>query len=325
MVGIKQQQEKPLLTIKPSPSQKESLLKVVAGTAEGLWFFQDSQQQLELEKHLINAIAPSHDGIWVLDDSSSVWHRNLDGQWNQVSVVENLQLNCILPLEEAILAGTSEAHLVLIANGNVKLLDSFEEVEGRSQWYTPWGGPPAVRSLAASTQNEFYVNVHVGGILRSQDGGRSWQPTIDLHSDVHQVLTVSDRPNLVLAATAQGLAISRDGGDSWQFERNGLHATYARAVAVCGENVLMSVSDGPHGGRAALYQLPLNGSGTFEKCQQGLPKWFSDNIDTKSLIASGNKAVFGTKQGDIFMSEDAGQTWKLLGTQLPPIQCLDLV
>ncbi|MEC4812956.1 MAG: hypothetical protein SAK29_06740 [Scytonema sp. PMC 1069.18] len=325
MVGVKQQKEKPLLSIKPSPSEKESLSKIAAGTAEGLWFFQDSQQQLELERHSVNAIAKSDDGIWVVDDFSSVWNRDLNGQWNQVGSVKDLRLNCILPLEGAILAGTSEAHLVLIADGNVKLLDSFEEVEGRSEWYTPWGGPPAVRSLAASVQNELYVNVHVGGILRSQDGGQSWVPTIDLHSDVHQVLTVSDRPNLVLAATAQGLAISKDRGHSWQFERNGLHATYSRAVAVCGNDVLISVSDGPHGDRAALYRLGLDDLGTFEKCQQGLPKWFSDNINTNNLVASANRAAFGTSEGDIFVSDDAGKTWKQIGTKLPPIQCLYLI
>ncbi len=322
---VKQQKEKPLLTIKPSPLGQESLEQIIAGTTEGLWLFKDSQQQLELERHQINALAYGDDGIWVVNDFSSVWHRDLNGKWNQVGSVEDLRLNCILPLKGAILAGTSEAHLVLIIDGKVELLDSFEEVEGRSQWYTPWGGPPAIRSLAASAGHEFYVNVHVGGILRSQDLGRSWQPTIDLYSDVHQVLTVSTRPNLVLAATGRGLAISRDEGNSWQFELTGLHAIYSRAVAVCGNNVLISVSDGPHGDRAAVYRFPLNGEGTFEKCQQGLPKWFSDNINTRNLVASGNRAAFGTSQGDIFVSDDAGQTWKQLGTKLSPIQCLGLV
>lgn len=325
MVSVKPQQQKPLLTIKSSPLGQEFVGQTLMGTAAGLCFFQDDQPQLELEQHSIGAIAHNEQGIWVVIDASSVWHRNLQGKWSPVGTVKDLRVNCLLPLKGAILIGTSEAHLGLIVDGSVQWLDSFEAVEERSQWYTPWGGPPAVRSLAVSAAAEFYVNVHVGGILRSQDQGQSWQPTIDLHSDVHQVLTVNTHPNLVLAATAQGLAMSRDGGDSWQFQRTGLHATYARAVAVSGNQVLMSVSDGPHGGRAALYRLPLDGGGTFQKCHSGLPEWFSDNINTKNLVASGEQVVFGTSSGDVFVSDDVGQTWKQLLTGLPPIQCLDLV
>lgn len=327
MVSVKLQKQKPL-PIGSSPLGKEGFGQTLVGTAKGLCFFQDYQQRLELENHSIEALAHNAEGIWVVVDANSVWHRNWQGKWHRVGTVKDLRVNCLLPLAGAVLVGTSEAHLGLIADGSVQWLDRFEAVEERSQWYTPWGGPPAVRSLAVSAADEFYVNVHVGGILRSQDQGRSWQPTIALHSDVHQVLTLSTHPHLVLAATAQGLAMSWDGGDSWQFQRTGLHATYARAVAVSGNQVLMSVSDGPHGGRAALYRLPLDQSherGSFQKCQLGLPEWFSDNINTKNLVASGLQVAFGTSDGDVFVSDDAGQTWQQLSTGLPPIQCLGLV
>jgi hypothetical protein len=174
-----------------------------------------------------------------------------------------------------------------ISTGNIQHLDSFDQAEGRKAWYTPWGGAPDVRSLAISSSGDLYVNVHVGGILRSRDQGQSWQPTLDLHADVHEVRTVVDRPDLVLAATAEGLAWSEDRGESWQFDRANLHATYARAIAVGDETeeatILMSVSLGPHGGKAALYRRPLHQSGTFQKCHQGLPEWFSDNINTGCL------------------------------------------
>jgi hypothetical protein len=297
---------------------------VIAGTSEGLWLF-DSKQQVELEGHRITAIAPSPHGLWAVVNHNSVWQRSSDGNWQVVaSDVKDLRLNCILPIDGKALVGTSNAHLLQVADKSIEAINSFDLAEGRDEWYTPWGGPPAVRSIAMGHSGELYVNVHVGGILRSKDQGQSWQPTIDLHLDVHQVQTAPNHPGLVLAATAQGLATSMDGGDSWSLDRVNLHATYSRAVAVCGEIVLMSTSVGPSGAKAALYRRSLNQPGTFEKCEQGLPKWFSDNINTGSLATSKDRAAFGTSDGQIFVSDDAGLRWEQIASGLAPIHCLSI-
>ena len=297
---------------------------LIVGTNEGLFLFSQFEQRVELEGRCITAIAPSSSGLWAVVDRKSVWHHNERDQWQVIaSTVQDLQLNCIVPLNGKVLVGTTEAHLLAIAEGSIELINSFYDAPGRDQWYTPWGGPPAVRSLAVGTRGELYANVHVGGILRSKDGGQEWQLSIDLHSDVHQVLTVPNRPGLVLAATAQGLAISKDGGDSWSFDRANLHATYCRAVAVCGETILISTSIGPSGGKAAIYRRSLDQPGTFEKCHQGLPQWFSGNINTGNLAALEDKAAFSTSDGQIFVSNDAGVTWKQLASGLTPIHCLN--
>lgn len=317
-------------------AHKPQLPCVFAGTAQGLYVF-DSEPRLELEGHTIAALAMSaeHNSqgtekteLWAIADGKSVWHRSSEGEWFPVGSGYHHRLNCLLPLDGTVLIGSSEAHLLRLRDGNVQQLDSFEQVEGREDWYTPWGGAPDVRSLASSSSGDLYVNIHVGGILRSPDQGQSWQPTLDLHTDVHEVYTVVDRPDLVLAATAQGLAWSEDRGDSWQFDRTHLHATYARAISVCDEpeqaTILMSVSLGPRGGKATLYRRLLHQPGTFEKCQQGLPEWFSDNINTGCLATWGNWAAFGTEAGQIFCSSNAGLTWELIASGLAPIRCLKL-
>ncbi|MBW4498786.1 MAG: glycoside hydrolase [Scytonema hyalinum WJT4-NPBG1] len=305
-----------------SPTRHRFL--VIAGTSNGLLFL-DSKQHIELEGHSITALASSPDGLWVIVDRNSVWHRNPEGEWQQIALMNDLRPKCILPYNGAVLVGTSQAHLIRIVDGSTNRINSFETVSGRSEWYTPWGGPPDVRSLAVGQSGELYVNVHVGGILRSDDQGESWQPTIDFHADVHEVRTVKGRPNLVLAATAQGMAVSRDRGNSWSFSRENLHAAYARAVAVCGETILMTASMGPHGGKAAIYRHPLDKPGAFSKCEQGLPEWFNDNINTGTLSTLGNLAAFGTSDGQIFFSDDTGITWKQIASDLAPICCLNLI
>jgi hypothetical protein len=273
-------------------------------------------------------LAIAEDELWAIINRRSVWHRSPEGEWFPIGSGYQCRFNCLLPMDGTVLIGTSGAHLMRIHEGRFQYLDSFDQAEGRETWYTPWGGPPEVRSLAINSSGDLYVTVHVGGILKSRDQGQSWQPTIDLHADVHEVKTIADRPNLVLAATAEGLAWSEDRGESWQFDRANLHATYARAIAICDETeeatILMSASLGPHGSKSALYRRPLQQPGAFQKCHQGLPEWFSDNINTGCLATWGNWAVFGTEAGQIFRSNNAGLTWEQIASGLAPIRCLSL-
>lgn len=229
----------------------------------------------------------------------------------------------------AILVGTREAHLLRLAAGTggtgagrAETLAGFEEAEGRDSWYTPWGGPPDTRWVSVTGDGTAYVNVHVGGILRSDDGGRRWNPTIDVDADVHQVLALSDEE--VVAATAYGLARSRDRGATWTFLTEGLHADYSRAVAVAGEWLLVSSSTGPGTRQAAVYRRRLDAADDepFERCRHGLPEWFTENVDTRCLVADGRRAALATGSGEVFVSEDEGSTWRQVAAGLGRISCL---
>ena len=76
---------------------------------------------------------------------------------------------------------------------------------GRDTWYAGSAivngqrvGPPlGIRSVTATPDGVLLVNVHVGGIVRSSDGGITWQPTIDIDTDVHQVCAHPTDPRMV--------------------------------------------------------------------------------------------------------------------------------
>jgi photosystem II stability/assembly factor-like uncharacterized protein len=302
---------------------------LVVGTKDGAHFLNDlndpnGERQIELDGRPVGALAKGAGGKGLLAvvDDHAVMSRDEGGHWQALGEIADLQLNTVLPLDGGVLAGTSEAHLVTIEDGAARTLESFETADGRDEWYTPWGGPPDVRSMTMAASGELYVNVHVGGILRSGDGGRSWQPTVDIHTDVHEVRAVDDHPGLVLAAAAVGLMTSTDAGATWSVDTAGLHASYCRAVAVSGDTLLVTASDGPFGKRAAVYRRPLTGTGPFEKCTQGLPEWFPGNIDTACLAATPDLIAFGTEQGDVFVSADAGQTWETAASELPTVRAL---
>ena len=169
-----------------------------------------------------------------------------------------------------------------------------------------------------------HVNVHVGGVARSRDGGTSWTPTIDIEQDVHQVTAHPREPEIVVVASAEGFGISRNGGDSWSFVTAGLHAHYCRAVAVAGDHVLVSAATGFRGRRSAIYRASLDGDPRFERCRAGLPQWFDENIDTACLAAAGRLVVFGTADGRLYRSRDAGTGWELALKGLPRVGCVAL-
>jgi photosystem II stability/assembly factor-like uncharacterized protein len=168
------------------------------------------------------------------------------------------------------------------------------------------------------------VNVHVGGVARSRDRGRSWAPTLDIEEDVHQVLAHPTLGDVVLVAAAEGFGVSRDGGNTWQIVTDGLHAHYLRAVAVSDDTVLVSASTGPGGRRSALYRKRLDHDEAFERCRDGLPTWFDANIDTACLAAAASVVVFGTEDGRVFQSLDGGARWEMRAKGLPSVTSVTL-
>ncbi len=247
-------------------------------------------------------------GLWALARDGVVL-RTDDGEWEEAASLRDPKPRCLLPHDDGLLIGTAQARLFRLRRDTVEPVEGFDEVPGRDGWYTPWGGPPDTRSMTADAAGTVYANVHVGGIVRSApDGG--WQPTIDIDTDVHQVIAHPDRPGVVLAATAYGLARSDDTGDTWDLSDEGLHAPYCRAVAVAGETLLVTASTGPSTRRAAVYRRPLDGQGPFERCETGLPEWFTSNLDTHCLASRGSAVALGTAEGAVWMSRDEGRSWE---------------
>jgi hypothetical protein len=300
---------------------------MLVGTVGGLWDL-DDRGHSSSEAHAgrtITALAREGDRTWAIVDGKTLAVSEGDRGWTTLVSIEGPPATCLAPTGAGLIIGTEEAHLWRLDGDRPIAIDSFERVDNRDAWYTPWGDPADVRSIAAEPAahgGAIYVNVHVGGVVRSRDGGRSWAPTVDIESDVHQVIVHPDRPGLVLAAAYEGLGLSRDGGESWQFLTAGMHAHYCRAVAAAGDVIVVSASTGPRGKRASLYRMSLDSVAQLERCRKGLPTWFDDNIDTACLAAAGPLVVAGTEDGRVFRSVDAGESWELIAEGLPAVRCV---
>lgn len=298
---------------------------MLVGTGTGLVELTDGQVgPTHLAGRPVGALIDDESGWWALVGDHEVWHGSSEGRDWRLQATADQRLTCLAPGPTGVLVGTAGAHLLRLADGRLETVAGFDEVAGRDRWYTPWGGPPDTRSLAHDGEGTTYANVHVGGIVASADGSRSWRPTgIDIDADVHQVLAGAG-PGLVLAACADGLAVSDDAGATWRIDDDGLHATYSRAVAVAGDTVVVSASTGPGGDRSGLYRRPLGATGPFERCSRGLPAWFEGNIDTGCLAATGDTVAFAAGDGSIFVSTDGGASFDEAATGMDDVTFMAL-
>jgi hypothetical protein len=83
-------------------------------------------------------------------------------------------------------------------------------------------------------------------ILRTRDGGRSWQPIVaglpgeGGPNSVNVVREDLVRPGLLFAGTERGAFVSFDDGDNWQPLANGLPATSVRDINIHGDDVVIA-------------------------------------------------------------------------------------
>jgi hypothetical protein len=211
-----------------------------------------------------------------------------------------------------VIVGRSGARLAAIGT---KVLDvpAFERVPGRDRWENPAGPTPDTRSMAVGS-NELWVNVHVGGLWSSGDGGTTWRAAIEPGADVHEVRTGVG--GTVAVAAAVGFGWSEDAGRAWSWTTEGLHATYLRALSLDGDVAFVSASDGPFTNLAAVYRGQVGSA--FTRCEKGLPEWFPGNVDTGHLDASGGRVAFGFGER-VYLSEDAGRSWRTIGPLPDPV------
>lgn len=238
-------------------------MSLLIGTTAGAFTLDDPTTPL-LPDSRFNHIARDGDSWWAVDGKARVHH---DGEV-VATAPDGVALNCVVPGTDPVWVGATSARLFRLEDGELVDDALFADAPGRDEWYTPWGGPPDVRSMAVDASGRLFINIHVGGILRYDDTGLS--PTLDQDADVHQVIAHPSRSGVVLAACAHGLAQSVNGRD-FEYRDDGLHATYCRAVAVVGDTVLLSVSTGPRSSRARLYRAELD-AGPFQRCEKGLPE-----------------------------------------------------
>jgi hypothetical protein len=292
-------------------------VSVLVTTTDGSHTFTSKGQHLTaLAGRRVEALAPGPDATWLaVVDRGAICQRGAAGEWTPLAKA-GVDLTAIVTTATSIFAGTADARVLRLSDGGaLEPVPAFDSVPGRDEWHRV-GSPLQVRSMTATSDGSaLLVNVHVGGIPRSLDGGRNWQPTIAVDADVHQVLAHPSRPEIVVAAASAGLCRSADGGATWDSTTEGMELTYARGVAIHGDDVLVTVSDGPRAARSTVYRASVDG-GPVERVRNGLPEWLHGNIDTRCIASDGRRAALVDGRGDVWSTSDGLEGWHQIASEL---------
>jgi hypothetical protein len=300
---------------------------LVATWGDGLFVVSGGARDQELANHSVRALAADgHGGALAIVDGRSLRRRAPAGVWSTIASLE-FDLACCVAVGDVVYVGTDDAHVLRVsAAGEIEQLRGFDGVAGRDKWYAGSAiingkrvGPPlGVRSITATSDGAVLLaNVHVGGIPRSADGGVTWQPTIDIDSDVHEVRAHPNRPGIVAAATAIGLSTSSDRGATWEVEQRGLHALHCSAVAFAGDDILVSAAAGPFAPQGAIYRRGVDERRPLVPVAGGLPAWLDGKADTRCIATHGSVVAVADMGGNLYVSADTGRTWSHRADGIP--------
>ncbi len=219
---------------------------------------------------------------------------------------------------------------------------------GATDWFgTPAseGGvfAPGIHSILVDPRDpdRVLVAVSTAGVLETTDGGRSWRgrnkgmlndylpdPAAEWGHDPHAIEHCPSDPDHVWQQNHAGVFYSADGAATWtrvSAPAQGVHFGFPVAVD-------------PHDGRTA-WLLPgksdfqrttidgalfvartTDGGQTWQQLRNGLPQQNAyDVVYRHALHNQGDTLAFGSTTGNLYVSEDRGETWLTVANNLPPI------
>jgi photosystem II stability/assembly factor-like uncharacterized protein len=167
-------------------------------------------------------------------------------------------------------------------------LDGITRIPGHERWFLPYSPRAGAARNAYVVGERLLVAAEVAGLLRSDDGGRSWvcEPVAG-DEDVHHVTGHADDPDLVYVSlgTASlnvregqhgGIARSRDGGRTWEK----VETDYTRAAIIPPARPdLLLAGPAPRVGRAGRIVVSADGGDTWEPAGDGIDVPMPDMVE----------------------------------------------
>ena len=211
-------------------------------------------------------------------------------------------------------------------------LEALLELPSRPTWrFPPRPWTSHVRWIAPSPHDAelILVGIELGGLMRSGDGGQSWEDhRPGAQRDVHSLAWHPRARGRAYEAGGGGAAFSEDAGESWQPADEGRDRHYTWSVAVDPEDAdvwYVSASTGPfaaHGGdpQARIYRR--RGAEPWRALGGGLPEPLP--AMPYALVAGDGRLFAGLADGQLWESRDGGDSWAAARVEgeVPALQAL---
>lgn len=232
--------------------------------------------------------------------------------------------------------------------------DSWELIEAlwnhpkRLEWFGGGAEYPGIHSICVDPRDIRHVTVGVscGGVWATSNGGVDWECRADGMraaympperandpniQDPHRLARCARAPDVFWAQHHNGIFRSTDNCASWHEITTARPSAFGFAVAVHPRDpdtawFVPGISDEqriPLDGRVVVART-RDGGASFDVLTRGLPQQDAYDLTFRHALdvdESGERLVFGSTTGNLFVSEDGGDSWITVSNHLPPVYC----
>ena len=213
-------------------------------------------------------------------------------------------------------------------------------------WFGGGRNHAGIHSIIVDPQDSqhIYIGISCAGVFESLNGGEEWHPLnkglradylpdpyVEVGHDPHLLLACASQPQIMWQQNHCGVFRSENGGKQWVDVTDDEELTrYGFALAIDDEDplkawVIPAVSDEQRVAinRALCVCRTIDGGKNWEILRTGLPQQHVYDIVYRHAFAKNrNSLAFGTTTGNIFVSENEGDSWYHLSHFLPMVNAV---
>ncbi len=237
-------------------------------------------------------------------------------------------------------------------NGNkfhmVESLWNHPSRQDPKQWFGAGKDYPFIHSIVLDPRdsNHLFVGVSCAGVFETQDGGKNWQakntglvaaylpnPNAEIGHDPHRILLCPKHPDVLWQQNHCGIFKSTDSGEIWEdISGQSGFPKYGFALAIDEHDPLTAWVVPAHSDEQ---RIPVDLKVVVCKTTDGGKNWITlsrglpdsnafDLVLRHSFVKKGNTLAFGTNNGNLYLSDDEGNSWKVISQNLAMINYLTL-
>jgi photosystem II stability/assembly factor-like uncharacterized protein len=252
---------------------------------------------------------------------------------------------------DMIYAGVEDAALFQSVDGGT----SWQELSGlrrhdSSPYWAPGAGGMCLHTIIVDPTDaaRIFIAISSAGVFRSDDGAKTWRPANrGLRSEyipdpeapvghcVHRIAMHPTRPDTVFMQKHWDVMRTDDAGENWHEVSGNLPTDFGFTIGVHAHEpetiyVVPIKSDSEHyplDGKLRVYRSRTGGN-EWEELSRGLPSdncyvnVLRDAMAIDSLDPCG--IYFGTTGGQVYASNDAGDSWAPIVRDLPAVLSVEV-